>query len=138
MGGGKAAGREGGPRMLRATSGEVMSAMTRLRAPQGHAKTSKPQVRRKSPAQSRRGAGGGAFVLEGDDDDGPGGDVGGGCCCTGRGTTLERWRELGAKTPKNLVRWTLGFTTSATRRLSNCTGVITSVVAPPGRGFLSR
>jgi len=53
---------EGGPRIWRAISWEVMKARTRRRAPQGQSKTSKPQVRRRSAAQSRRGGGGGAGV----------------------------------------------------------------------------
>ena len=126
------------PRICLATAGEVMRASTSRLPPHGQSKTSKPQVRRKSPAQSRRGRGAecsdepravAAFAQVA---------TGAGCSAGRWGTTWARAFELGAKTPKNLVKWTLGLTITEHSRSSNCTGVSTRMVAPPGSGFLSR
>lgn len=143
VGRGRVRGREGRPRIFAATSCEVMSARTRRRPPQGQSKTSNPQVRRSNWAQSSLGRTGGfrgtapvagsfSWVPVGA---GSGSGWGG---SGGRGTTCLRHFELGARQPKNLVKWTLGFITSGHRRLINWSGVSTSTVAPLGAGFLRR
>ena len=59
VGSGWVRGREGRPRIFRATLGWVTSARTRRLPPQGQSKTSNPQVRRNNWAQSSLGRTGG-------------------------------------------------------------------------------
>ena len=118
VGSGWVRGREGRPRVFRATLGWVTSARTRRLPPQGQSKTLKPQVLRSSRAQSSRGRTGvarGGSATSGSFSAGPCGRGSG--CSVRAGTTWERARALGPKTPKYLVRWTRGFTISALQAL---------------------